>query len=240
VFAKLAAPGAGTDAAHDPHPDVADTRSQGQRNHDALEALCDRVLGDPGLGTHRGLPVTVVINMKLADLERCAGQASTASGGVLPIRDALAMAEHCHPVLVLFDHDGRPLHLGRQRRLANADQRLALIAAEGGCCKPNCSVPADQCQIHHAHRDWAHGGLTNVDELTLACDSDHTGVHPGTLGWSTHVGADPAYPGRCAWTPPKHLRQPPAVNHFHHPDELLTDVKGDGRKHGDPNGEEPP
>lgn len=225
LFAKLAAPGAGTDHEHDPHPEVGDPRSQVQRNHDALEALCDRVLGDPGLGTHRGVPVTAIITVRLQDLEICAGQATTASGGVLPIRDALAMAERCHPILVVFDHNGRPLHLGRRRRLASADQRLALIAADGGCTSPGCIIPADQCQIHHV-RPHAHGGRTDMDNLTLVCDSDHTGVHPGRLGWTTTIGGDPRYPGRCAWTPPAHLRQRPRINHYHHPDELLHGDRG--------------
>ena len=222
LFAKLAAPGAGTEHEHDPHPEIGDPRSQAQRNHDALEALCDMVLGRPELGTHRGVPVTAIITMTLADLEACAGHATTASGGVLPIRDALAMAERCHPVLVLFDHHGRPLHLGRRQRLASPDQRLALIAAEGGCTKPGCGAPADQCQVHHADKAWADGGRTDIEELTLACDSDHTGVNHGPLGWTTRMGGDARYPGRCAWTPPAHLNKPPAVNHLHHPDELLT------------------
>ena len=180
------------------------------------------MLGDPGLGTHRGVPVTAIITMALADLERCTGQATTASGGVLPIRDALAMAERCHPILVLFDHNGRPLHLGRSRRLANADQRLALIAADGGCTKPGCTAPADRCQTHHADHSWANGGPTNIDELTLACDSDHNGINDTPLGWHTQIGGNPNYPGRCAWSPPAHLHQPPTVNHTHHPDELIT------------------
>jgi len=153
LFAKLAAPGADTEHAADPHRDVSDPRSQAQRNHDALEKLCDRVLGDPALGTHRGVPVTAIITMRLADLERCAGRAPPPAAESSQIRDALAMAEHSHPILVLFDHHGRPLHLGRKRRLASADQRLALIAADGGCSKPKCTVPADQCQIHHADYD---------------------------------------------------------------------------------------
>lgn len=139
VFAKLACPGAATgpdasassagDVGAQPGADAvtADTRSQAQRNHDALEALCDLVLGSPRLGSHRGMPVTAVITMTLADLERGLGQATTASGGILPITDALRMAEHAHPVLVLFDHAGRPLHLGRQRRLASADRRRARL-----------------------------------------------------------------------------------------------------------------
>ncbi|HEY9315852.1 hypothetical protein [Williamsia sp.] len=38
--------------------------------------------------------------------------------------------------LALLDDKHRPLHLGREERLATADQRLALIAAERGCPWP--------------------------------------------------------------------------------------------------------
>lgn len=182
VFAKLACPGAATDTADhadrprtevpSPAAVAADTRTQSQRNHDALEALCDLMLSSPRLGTHRGQPVTAVITMSVAELEECTGHASTASGGTLPIKDALRMAQRSHPVLVLFDHDGRPLHLGRESRLATAEQRLALFATERGCSKPGCMVPADQCQVHHTV-EWNRGGRSNIDELTLACAGDH-------------------------------------------------------------------
>ncbi|MFD9669160.1 DUF222 domain-containing protein [Rhodococcus sp. NPDC059968] len=80
--------------------------------------------------------------MTLDQLEKAAGGvATTATGGLLPIDDALTLAECAHPVLVLFDHDGRPLHLGRRRRVASADQRLALIAAEGGCTRAGLRGP---------------------------------------------------------------------------------------------------
>ncbi|MFB1297643.1 DUF222 domain-containing protein [Mycobacterium sp. pW049] len=42
-----------------PEPARLDTRTQAQRNHDALKALARRAL-EAGLGTHNGLPVTVV------------------------------------------------------------------------------------------------------------------------------------------------------------------------------------
>ncbi len=92
VFAKLACPGAATGPEAGGPADAetvrsepgaaavaADTRSQHQRNHDALEALCDLVLGGPRLGSHRGMPVTAIVTMTLIDLERGIGQATTAS-----------------------------------------------------------------------------------------------------------------------------------------------------------------
>ena len=235
VFAKLACPGAATaphtSGAGDPgglgvEPDAvavaADTRTQAQRNHDGLQALCDLVLGSPRLGSHRGLPVTAIITMTLTELEHAAGVATTASGGTLPIADALTMAQRAHPVLVVVDHHGRALHLGRGTRLANADQRLALIATERGCSKPGCTVPADRCQVHHI-RQWADDGATNIDNLTLACPSDHAHINPSPTGWVTTTGGDPHHRGHCAWTAPTHLdpTHTPQVNHSHHPERLL-------------------
>ena len=180
-----------------------------------------RVLLETGtLGTHRGLPVTVLVTMSLDQLEHAAGGvATTATGGTLPIADALHLARRAHPVLVVFDHHGRPLHLGRERRLASADQRLALIAADGGCTRPGCDAPASRCAVHHVE-DWAKGGRTDIDHLALACDACHAQVNDGPFGWTTIT--DPTT-GRTAWIPPARIdpTQTPEVNYRHHPDQLL-------------------
>lgn len=73
LFAKLAAPGMCNPAdqtptvTSEPSQDVADrdARSHPQRQHDALAALCRNTLGDPRLGQHRGLPVTVIYPQKM-------------------------------------------------------------------------------------------------------------------------------------------------------------------------------
>ncbi|MGW0045624.1 HNH endonuclease signature motif containing protein, partial [Rhodococcus sp. NPDC003348] len=104
------------------------------------------------------------------------------------IRDALRMAEKAHPVLALFDHNGRPLHLGRSKRLASADQRLALIAASRGCTRPGCDAPASMTAVHHL-TEWNKGGRTDIDALDLACDHCHALVHDGPGGWQTRTAA---------------------------------------------------
>jgi hypothetical protein len=63
-----------------------------------------------------------------------------------------------------------------------------LIARDGGCTKPGCTVPAYGSQVHHADRDWANDGQTNVDELGLACGPDNRMVGPG--GWETGTNED--------------------------------------------------
>ncbi|SEE07774.1 HNH endonuclease [Rhodococcus jostii] len=205
-----------------------DTRTAVQRNHDAFSAVYRALLKSGVLGRHRGLPTTVIVTMTLEQVEKAVGGlATTATGGLLPIEDALALAEDAHPVLVLFDHAGRPLHLGRRRRLASADQRLALIAADGGCTPPGCAAPASLCAVHHV-TDWHKGGHTDIGGLALVCDACHTQVNDGTAGWTTRSASEhSAHAGRTEWIPPPHIdpSRRPRINHRHHPGELIEHAR---------------
>ena len=194
----------------------ADTRSQAQRNHDALIAIGRSVLASGKLGQHNGLPVTVIVSTTLQELESGCGQAVTATGTLLPIPTVIKLASHAYHYLTIFDNDtGRALHLGRARRIASADQRIVLYARDRGCTRPGCTIAAANCQVHHL-TDWAAGGQTNVDDLTLACPTDNRAVKPG--GWSTRKRND----GRTQWIPPPHLDTGQTrVNDYHHPQNYL-------------------
>ncbi|WP_405136795.1 DUF222 domain-containing protein [Nocardia sp. NBC_01388] len=107
-------------------------------------------------------------------------------------------------------------------RLASPAQRLALIASEKGCTRPGCDAPATMCAVHHI-TEWAQGGPTDIDNLTLACDHCHAQVHDGPGGWKTVVmGPDSQFAGRTGWIGPPHINPTgePQVNHLHHPLEL--------------------
>ncbi|APA98109.1 HNH endonuclease signature motif containing protein [Nocardia seriolae] len=87
-------------------------------------------------------------------------------------------------MLAIFDHrNGRPVHLGYGKRCASAHQRLVLIATECGCTRPGCNAPATYCQVHHV-TEWSKGGPTDIENLTLACNSCHEigGSHPDPAG----------------------------------------------------------
>jgi hypothetical protein len=58
----------------------ADTRSAGQRNHDALTALGRAMLASGHLGHHNGLPASIIVSVSLAELESGAGNAHTGGG----------------------------------------------------------------------------------------------------------------------------------------------------------------
>ena len=219
-LARFAAPGAyNPDNENSCAADEPDTRSNAQRQHDALNALVRGQLGDPKLGRHNGLPVTVIVSTTLQELSAAAGQAVTGGGTVLPMRDLIRMASRAHHYLAVFDeHQNRPLYLGRARRIASADQRLVLHAKDRGCTAPGCNVPAYWTEVHHMD-DWARGGRTDIDRLTLACKPDHTMVDKG---WRTiKVGS-----GGTQWIPPPHLDHGrPTTNDYHHPERIFDNAR---------------
>ncbi|PIB79017.1 hypothetical protein CQY23_10655 [Mycobacterium celatum] len=217
----------------DPHPCTTgeppeelartDTRGHAQRQHDALNALVRGQLGNPKLGVHKGLPVTVIVSTTLAELLAGTGHAITAGGTLLPMRDLIRMASHAYHYLAVFDHHTeRPLYLGRTKRIASPDQRIVLYAKDRGCTRPNCDVPAYWTEAHHK-KSWARGGTTDITNLTLACNPDN-GIAEN--GWLTIQTAD----GQTQWIPPPHLDHgQPRTNNYHHPERQLISSRASGR-----------
>ena len=227
-MAKFAAPGMCNPADQsptvtgEPSQDIQDrdARSHLQRQHDALVALVRGQLGDPALGRHRGLPVTVIVSATLEQMQTAAGVAVTAGGTRLPMSDVIRMASHAWHYLAVFDHHTeRALYLGRSKRIATADQRIVLHTKDRGCTAPGCDMPGYLSEVHHVD-DWADGGETNIDDLTFACKSDHKRLTTG--GWRTRKLKD----GSTQWLPPPHLPLAGGTNTYHHPERMLPDDWG--------------
>jgi hypothetical protein len=205
-----------------------DHRSTGKRNHDAFKAVLRAILASGQLGSHNGLPVTVVVSTTLQELESAAGHAVTGGGSLLPMADLIRMASHANHYLAVFDkHTQEALYLGRTKRLASKAQRIVLYARDRGCTFPGCTAPAYHSEVHHRTRDWVDGGLTNIDDETLACGKDNRRVKRG--GWTTRKRKD----GRTQWIPPPKLDTGQArINNYHHPERYLIpdehDDSGDG------------
>jgi hypothetical protein len=203
--------------------DSRDDRSPAQRCHDALKLGLETAIASGGLGVHRGHPVTVVVTTTLAELDQAAhaavdpsltmpAAARTGGGSRLPMRDLIAMATNAIHYLAVFDeHTERPLYLGRQKRVATADQRLVCYARDRGCTRPNCLESGYRCEVHHSP-DWANGGRTDADKLYFACGPDHGMASRGELRTQVVDG------GRLGWADGAGAAE---INHAHHPEELL-------------------
>lgn len=95
--------------------------------------------------------------VSIATVERLA-----CSGGVLP---------------VILDGDGQVLDLGREQRLYNRRQRLALAVRDGGCMWPGCDRPPSWTEAHHT-RHWARDhGRTDLADGILLCRHHHLRLH---------------------------------------------------------------
>ncbi len=206
-----------------------DQRSPAQRNHDAFSALLGQVLESGMLGnTHRGLPIQVIVTTSLHELEEQAGIAQTTSGTLLPISDVINMAASAGAsqyLAVFGDHTSIPLYLGRSKRIASLGQRLASFASPGGkmCSAPGCTLPASRVQMHHAAKDWADGGLTDIDQLVPACDVHNRRVGPKPGQFTTRMITEGPDTGRVAWrlnAKPGMPENPERINR-------IADVKAD-------------
>jgi hypothetical protein len=227
VFAKLAAPGMCNSADDQPcisgTPSEAaiqgDTRSLGQRNHDALLAAARALLASGELGQHNGLPASIMVTTTLDELEKGAGRGLTGGGTLLPMSDVIRLGSHAHHYLAIFDK-GKALALYHTKRLASPAQRIVLYAKDRGCSFPGCSVPGYLCEVHHCNR-YATNPVTDVNDLTFGCGPNHKLAEQG---WTTRKNSH----GHTEWIPPPHLdRGQPRVNTFHHPEKLLRDDDGD-------------
>ncbi len=125
-----------------------DTRSAGQRNHDALNAALRALLASGELGQHNGLPASIIVTTTLRELEAAAGKGLTGGGTLLPMSDLIRMASHANHYLAIFDN-GKAMALYHTKRLASPGQRIVLYAKDRGCSFPNCDVPGYLTEVHH-------------------------------------------------------------------------------------------
>ncbi len=228
LFAKLAAPGMCNPDDDEPcttgTPTQAqidhDHRSLAQRHHDALLVIGRIALMSGDLGQLNGLPVSVIIRTTLQDFESRAGIGISGGGTKIPIQDVIRMggarpssfgglrSGHRGGVELFpgpaHRQPGPADHVDRPRRGA-APNRAAPSGAYGS-------------QVHHAVADWADGGHTNVDEMTLACGPDNRMVHADG-GYTTTINPD----GNVEWHPPPGLDHGQhRINYHHRPELLLT------------------
>ena len=214
---------------------VADDRSQGQRQADALTAIAEAALAQAA--ERRSEPPHVVV---LATPEQLAqaqseqpdqpgqsgqsgppdqsGQARTdpqAAGlahctGLGPISPSTLARLACDAVLqaVVLDESDRILYLGRKVRLASKHQRVALAARDRGCVIPGCEAAPERCEIHHVVW-WSQGGPTDIDTMALLCPRHHTDVHSRV--WAVRMINGVPWVRPPAWMRP-------------HPDTLLRNT----------------
>lgn len=210
----------------EPDPDEApgqsverDRRSPAQRRHDALLDAGQRILNSASLPWTGGVPVTLVVTTTDHQLASGAGYVTTEHDTLLSTRTALRLADCAEVTVVELASTGATKDFGTTRRLASPAQRTALIARDGGCSFPGCTVPPTWCQTHHVI-PWRDGGATDLDNLTLVCGYHHREFD--RRGWECRM-----VEGVPEWVPPQYLDpvRTPRRNRAHHQPVLPHDLE---------------
>ena len=78
---------------------------------------------------------------------------------------------------IAFDDDGQCVNVGRDSRLFNQKQRIAMAVRDGGCLVEDCDRPPSWCEAHHIDY-WARdSGQTNIADGVLLCRHHHMEIH---------------------------------------------------------------
>ena len=186
--------------------DADQVRSPQQRLADTVfELLCGRdadsgrlLDNQSGMRAKAAAQLILVAQMGVVDGSDPAGHVEMIGTGPLP-RDFLRrLTEDTELAGMVFDRKGRPLWLGRNQRLGNAAQRLAVAVRDGGCFE--CGAPMHRCELHHIQEWCRDHGSTDVDNLVAICRRHHRWLETENLqvirtsdGYQTRVrnGPDP-------------------------------------------------
>ncbi|MFD6680639.1 HNH endonuclease signature motif containing protein [Micromonospora parva] len=187
-----------------------DSRSAGQRRHDALADVCRLALRTGELPDSGGDPAQIVVTTSYDELTRQLSTGTLDTG--LHLTPATVRRLACDATILpaVLGSTGQPLDLGRQRRLITGPLRRALVLRDRGCAFPGCDRPPRWCHAHHIHH-WADGGTTNLDNAVLLCGHHHRHIHHSD--WTVRLAGD----GHPEFTPPAWIdpEQLPRRNHYH-------------------------
>ncbi|MEU8254598.1 DUF222 domain-containing protein [Micromonospora inaquosa] len=187
-----------------------DTRTPGQRRHDAVADVCRLALRTGELPENGGDPTQIVVTTGYDGLTRQLGSGALDFGQQLTPETVRRLACDAAILPAILGGAGQTLDVGRQRRLITGPLRRALVLRDRGCAFPGCDRPPRWCDAHHI-RHWADGGGTSLDNAVLLCGHHHRHIHRGD--WSVRLGGD----GHPEFVPPVWLdpAQLPRRNQYH-------------------------
>ncbi len=123
----------------------------------------------------------MVIIATLAELEeRASTSGITRHGQQLSAAELRQNLCNCRAIPIVMNGKSQILDLGAPERYFPDYMRQAILARDGGCVVPGCTVPPEHCEIHHL-KPWELGGLTRVEDGTPACSGHHHAVHAGLI-----------------------------------------------------------
>jgi hypothetical protein len=159
-----------------------------QRCADALVTLAAGGHEQSGFNGSEGLALgevrtEVVLSADLRSLASDEGGCQFEAGPVVNPEIARRISCDCRLQAVLRDPRGRAVGIGRRSRNVPEWLLRELLSRDEGCSFPGCGTRRFLSAHHVVH--WAHGGATQLDNLTLLCSFHHKLVHEG--GWKVKL-----------------------------------------------------
>lgn len=181
---------------------VLDTRTRGQKQHDALAAalgIAARHADMPSLG---GAAPTLVVHLESADSSWAA-----IPGVDGPVSAAVARHTGCTGAIQrVFTEQGRIVGTTVTDRVFTVYQRRAITLRDKECLIPGCHVPASWCEVHHV-TEHARGGPTSTDNGVPLCWWHHRSLEYS--GWEIRMNHGlPEIRGPAWWDPLQLWRTP--------------------------------
>jgi hypothetical protein len=167
----------GATAQAEPAPE--DPRSRGQKAADVFAGLL-RIASEVDDNTVLGLRrPSVRVHVAAESIAKRAGNGVIEDVNDFPISFATVERHLCASgvIGIAFDDNGRSLNVGRDQRLYNAKQKIALAARDGGCRFTGCDRPVSWTEAHHINFWGRDEGETNIDDGILLCRLHHLLVH---------------------------------------------------------------
>src|SRR5439155_12129187 len=146
-------------------------------NAEAVSALADLALAQPGGSRCGGERYQVVVHVDQAALEHDAAPGCKLEEGPAIAYETVRRLACDASVVRIAERRGKPLSIGRKTRTIPPALRRALNARDRGCRFPGC----DNRRFVDAHhvRHWAKGGETALRNLVSLCRRHHRLVHEG-------------------------------------------------------------
>lgn len=197
-----------------------DQRTRPQRLLDGLVGACKVALAAGELPASGGLRPQVMVTVDYRDLLEQLGAANPqtlgpgSGAGTLmftgPVTASTVRKIACDADIIplVLGGNGRVLDIGRASRIFPPHIRKAIMARDGGCAFPQCTIPAPWCEAHHVDY-WSRGGSTGTGNGALLCSHHHHVVHKEQWTIQLHSG--------IPWfIPPPHIdpRQLPRRNSY--------------------------
>jgi hypothetical protein len=136
------------------------------------------------LPSRNGSPFRVVVTIGLEQLRSALGVAVSDVGVRISAGEARRLACAAGIIPMVLGGDSVPLDLGREKRLFDKNQALALDHLFGGCAAANCDRPPAWVEYHH-RTAWSAGGTTDLaNGLPLCPPHHHIADHPES--WAMH------------------------------------------------------